>query len=446
MKPFRLLVVALLCLVTCAGSLFASGSYFEVSYPGSKNTNELVYDVAYRMWIPEGVKTIRGVIVHQHGCGVGSWKGAVPGAKDLHWQALARKWDCALLVPSYQMGEKDNCRLWCDPRNGSEKTFLRSLTEFAAQTKHPELENVPWCLWGHSGGGFWSSLMLTLHPDRIAAIWFRSGSAFGAWEKGEIKTPDLTPAVYGVPLVFNGGIKEESDKRHGPARVNDRAMFKNWRAHGSPAGFAPDPRTGHECGDSRYLAIPFFDICLAMRLPDKGSRDQKLKPVDVKDAWFAPVPGDEAKPASAYSAEAITTDTLAWLPNAAFAKIWKQYIKTGATEDTTPPPVPTELKAAAKADGVELVWDAEVDFESGLKAFVIQRDGKDLAQVPEKPQNKFGRPLFQNMSYGDTCVEPLPEFKFTDKAAKPGEKYDYRVVAVNSVDLKSKPSRSVSVR
>ncbi|MBI3882191.1 MAG: hypothetical protein HY301_19285 [Verrucomicrobia bacterium] len=440
----RLRLVFLLTTICFFGGaipIFAVGNYFEVAYPGSKNTNELIYDVTYRLWIPDGVKTLRGVIVHQHGCGVGSWKGAVPGAKDLHWQALAKKWDCALLVPSYQMGEKDNCRLWCDPRNGSEKTFLKSLGDFAKQSGRGELEKVPWCLWGHSGGGFWSSLMLTLHPERIVAIWFRSGSAFGAWEKGEIAKPQLTPAVYQVPLMFNGGVKEESDPRHGPARVADRTMFKLWREHGAPAGFAPDPRTGHETGDSRYLAIPFFDACLAMRLPARTG--QPLKPVDLKPAWLADIHGDEAHPAAKFAHD---PKEAGWLPNERVAKAWEQYVKFGEVDDTTPPPAPTNPTAAAKSDGVELTWDAEIDFESGLKAFIIQRDGKDLAQFPEKPQNKFGRPLFQNMSYGDTCVEPLLDFKFTDTTARAGERQEYRVVAVNGVGLKSKPSRTVSVR
>lgn len=427
----------------------AAGGYFEVAYPGSKAPGELAYDVAYRMWIPQGIKSVRGVIVHQHGCGVGSWKGAVPGAKDLHWQALAKKWECALLAPAYQMGEKDNCRLWCDPRNGSEKTFLRCLADFAKQSGHPELETAPWCLWGHSGGGFWSSLMLTLHPDRIVAIWFRSGSAYGAWTKGEIPAPELTPAVYQPPVMFNGGVKEEQDPKHGPPRVADREMFKLWRANGAPAGYAPDPRTGHETGDSRYLAIPYFDACLALRLPDRPG--QPLKPVDLKTGWLAAINGDTAQPAAGYSHD---PKEAGWLPSERVARAWEQYVKTGATDDATPPPAPTQLKAAAKAEtgggggggGVELIWEAEVDFESGLKAFIIQRDGKDLAQYPEKPQNKFGRPLFQNMSYGDTCVEPLLDFKFTDASAKSGEHHEYRIITVNSAGLKSKPSPAATVR
>ena len=90
--------------------------------------------------------------------------------------------------------------MWCDPRNGSGKKFLQALSDLAAKSKHPELETVPWCLWGHSGGGFWASLMQTAHPERIVAIWFRSGTAFAAWEKGEIPKPVIPAAADGIPM------------------------------------------------------------------------------------------------------------------------------------------------------------------------------------------------------------------------------------------------------
>ena len=38
--------------------------------------------------------------------------------------------------------------------------------------------------------------------------------------------------------------------------------------------------------------------------------------------------------------------------------------------------------------------------------------------------------------------ESLPGFKFTGQTVRPGEHHDYRVIAVNSVGLKSKPSPS----
>src|SRR5262245_58003869 len=79
----------------------AEPPYYRVRYDASKEKGELPYAVNYTIWIPKGVKTLRGVIVHQHGCGEGSCKSGLTGAYDLHWQALAKKHECALLSPSY---------------------------------------------------------------------------------------------------------------------------------------------------------------------------------------------------------------------------------------------------------------------------------------------------------------------------------------------------------
>src|SRR3954470_13500824 len=95
--------------------------YTTISYPPSTEPGGLQVGVTYTFWIPGGVGTLKGLIVHQHGCGSGACKGGATAATDLHWQALARKWDCALLGPSYQQEDKQDCSLWCDPRKGSEK-------------------------------------------------------------------------------------------------------------------------------------------------------------------------------------------------------------------------------------------------------------------------------------------------------------------------------------
>ena len=137
---------SLLLLAICTTALHAQTPlppadppYFRVRYEPSTQPGELVFGVSYTVWIPPGVKTLRGVIVHQHGCGEGACKAGQTAAFDLHWQALAKKHGCALLGPSYEQPEKENCGLWCDPRNGSEKKVLQALGELAAQSKHSEL-------------------------------------------------------------------------------------------------------------------------------------------------------------------------------------------------------------------------------------------------------------------------------------------------------------------
>ncbi len=90
---------SLLAFVLLPLAALADGTKYSVSYPASDKPGELIFPATYNLWLPEGVKTVRGIIVHQHGCGTGSNKGAVTAADDLHWQALARKWDCALVGP-----------------------------------------------------------------------------------------------------------------------------------------------------------------------------------------------------------------------------------------------------------------------------------------------------------------------------------------------------------
>lgn len=420
----------------CVNFTQASGKYHVVTYPASKESGGLEMGVTYTLWVPDGVTKVRGIIVHQHGCGTGACKGGATAAYDLHWQALAKKWDCALLGPSYHQEEKQNCRLWCDPRNGSHKTFLRCLHDFAEQVKRPEIEQVPWCLWGHSGGGFWSSLMQTMYPERIVAIWFRSGTAYATWEKGEIQKPTIPETAYRIPMMLNPGAKENNDKRFQGAWTGTLEMFKAYRAKGAPAGFAPDPRTAHECGDSRYLAIPFFDACLALRLPDPGAKSQDLKPVDARAGWLAEVLSSKADPAKDYKGQ---PEQAVWLPNEAVAKAWAEYVQNGAVSDKTPPPAPHSLKAALKDGALEITWDCDADFESGLQAFVIQKDGKDIAQVPEKLIGRFGRAIFQNMSYHDTPEKlGIPAMRFVDPAGT--AQSEYRIIAVNSVGLRSQPA------
>jgi hypothetical protein len=174
-----------------------------------------------------------------------------------------------------------------------------------------------------------------------------------------------------------------------------------------------------------------------MRLPDKGSKDQTLKPVDMRPAWLAPLLGSQAVAAAEYKGN---VSEAVWLPNAAVAKAWMEYVKTGATTDTTPPPAPFNVQVTSKAaEGNEITWEAEADFESGIRNFIVLRDGQELAQVPQNPVGKFGRPLFQSMTYHDTSAQPLPQMRYVDASAKPGETHTYAVITVNSVGLKSNP-------
>ena len=112
-----------------------------------------------------------------------------------------------------------------------------------------------------------------------------------------------------------------------------------------------------------------------------------------------------------YDANQLSSEALkwSWLPNERIARLWTQYSKDSAVPDETPPPAPTK----AVLDGEILVWECEADLESGLACFVIELDGKEIARVPEKSNNPFGRPVFQGLQYSDTPPQPLAQMRLS---------------------------------
>lgn len=443
MRFFSLLVIVCSCADSAIGqqtpyeiTLPADPPYYRVRYEGSETAGELVYPASFTVWIPPAVKTLKGVVVHQHGCGEGSCKSGQTGAFDFHWQALAGKHDCALVSPVYEQPDKANCQLWCDPRNGSDVVFQRALTELGEKSGHPELALVPWALWGHSGGGHWAGGMVLLHPDRVAAAWLRSGVPPLTSAEGKPAAYEISDAACQVPVMCNLGTQEGvtvKDGRFSGVWPGVETFFQKMRARGALAGVSVDPLSSHECGNQRYLAIPWLDACLTARLPEK--QDQPLKSMSSEKSFLAPLHTDLTDlvapvPASEFKG---SVETSVWLPDAAIAAAWLQYEKDSAVPDMTPPPAPTDLQV----NGQILTWNAEADLESGLASFIVERDGQFLANVPEQGRNPYGRPVFQNLQYSDTPALPLILLQFQDLTAEAGKSYQYRVIAVNTVGLRS---------
>ncbi len=414
----------------------AEPPYYRVRYEASTQPGELIFGVNYTVWIPENAQPLRGVIVHQHGCGEGSCRSGLTGAYDLHWQALAEKHACALLAPSYEQPDGADCQMWCDPRNGSDAAFQKCLVDLGALSQHPELASVPWALWGHSGGGHWAGGMVMLHPERIAAAWLRSGvpllDADPARES--IQPHTLPDAALRVPLMCNlgtlEGVTDPSGRFKGVWPAN-QAFFEQVRGAGGLLAVAIDPLTSHECGNQRYLAIPWLDACLSARLPK--SAEAPLRDMPVDDAWLAPITGGGALPIAEFQGDALRAG---WLPNAVTAERWMQYVRDTRVADDSPPPAPRNVQLR----GGQLSWEAAADLESGLAQFIVLRNGTAIAHLPEDGKNRFGRPIFQNLQYSDTPTQPLVPMQFTDATAEPGQSYSYQVVAVNTVGLKSQPS------
>ena len=411
--------------------------YWRVRYKAAKEPGGLIFPATFTVWIPPDAKRLRGLIVHQHGCGEGSCASGLSGAWDLHWQALARRHGCGLLSPSYEQPEAADCQMWCDPRNGSAAAFTRALVDLGEASGHPELATVPWAIWGHSGGGHWAGAMTMLRPERVVAAWLRSGVPLLEADPGRpgTKPHQLSEAALAVPLICNLGTKEgvtDSSDRFRGVWPATQTFFRAVRSRGGLVGVAIDPLTSHECGNSRYLAIPWLDACLTARLP--AEPDAPLRAAAVDEAWLAPITGGAAVAARGFAGDPLT---LGWLPTERVARAWEEYVRNTAVTDTTPPPPPTGLRVA----GNTLTWDAEADLESGLTGFAIERDGKRIATLPERQRNPYGRPLFQGLLYSDTPPQPVAEMRFPLPGDHAGVPAAYRVLAVNTVGLETGSAR-----
>jgi hypothetical protein len=154
----------------------------------------------------------------------------------------------------------------------------------------------------------------------------------------------------------------------------------------------------------------------------------------MSSAWLAIPFGDTAVPAADFKGD---PNKAAWLPNAAAAKIWMEYVRTGTVSGTGAPPAPVNVRVKA-ASGNEITWEAEADIASGLGGFIVLRDGHGIARLPtQPPEVVYGRPLFQGLSYHDTPYAPLPQMRYVDTAAPAGAKHVYTVIALNSAGVPS---------
>lgn len=421
----------------------ADPPYYRVRYGASIEPGGLPFPVNFTLWVPPGVHELRGVVVHQHGCGEGSCKSGLTGAYDLHWQALAQKHRCALLAPAYEQPESANCQLWCDPRNGSDAAFQRALVDLGAQSGHPELAEAPWALWGHSGGGYWAGGMVLLHPDRVVGAWLRSGVPPVQATEGRPVPYPVSSASCQVPVLCNLGTKEgytDTTNRFAGVWNGVKTFFDTLRSKGALVGIAIDPLTSHECGNQRYLAIPWLDACLTARLPARvGS---PLKPMRASSAWLTPLTPAGSEPVTPVPTRKFTgpRENSIWLPNEKIARAWVHYTRDTGVPDTSPPPAPRSLRV----EGNELTWEAEADPESGLAHCIIERDGQTLGTLPQQAKNPYGRPVFQGLQYSDTPPQPLAPFRFVDASANAAQKHRYRVIAVNTVGLRSRPANATS--
>lgn len=346
-------------------------------------------------WIADASKPVKAVIIHQHGCTNASPEKHPSITGDWHWRALARKHDAALLVPMYHVAKA--CDEWNDPDSGSERVLFTALEDFAQRSRRPELKEVPWVLWGHSGGSSWSAQMITRHPKRVLAASFRGG-CHKQFSVAEFRAK-FGPIARDLPLLLVWGKRESvPTSSHFVSWEPMNTMYRELREQGGKVCRVIDPRSEHGCDDSRLMSINFFDAVL--------SGQAKAEP-----------PVDASVP---------------WTPNPTFAAQWREFSEHGTLRVANAKLTAPELVVNRDVEGrATLTWRVVPELNGGLRALRIYRDGSLWKELGLKMTDFLA-------TSRDSLPEPLRGEGLTDDSTEP---HTYTLTFLDAAGNESPHSR-----
>jgi len=251
----------------------------------------------FRVWIPDAQKPVRGMIVLVPGSN-GDGRRDVE-ARD--WQQLGTELGFGLIACNF-VGDS-----YCYAAQGSGKTLVKALEEFAKAQNRPEIAKAPLLLWGHSAGGQFNYNFACWKPERTIAFIVNEGGFF-------YDTP-ASPQTRATPAILFAGEKDTAERIQ-----NITNLFQGGRARGALWAFCLEKGLGHAVGRSKEVAQQFFRAVVPARLPAGGlDASMSLKHLALADGLLAAA-GSEAVPAADFKG---TARTASWLPDAATAEKWK---------------------------------------------------------------------------------------------------------------------------
>lgn len=334
---------------------YSPGRYYDCEIPASSDGGFV--GAEFRLWIPEDLASVKGIIVRQHGTGANGRR----FAHDLQFQALAGKHDFVLMGTF--MKATDDCRQWPQPEKGSGDAFVSALQMLAEKTGRAEIRQVPWILWGHSAGGHWANLMARRYPERVTSLTSRSGHG-SEYTGGDLAIPNLQ--IVG---------EREADP--------SKDWYVNLTAPGKLRAVAVEPGVGHACSNSRFLTIAFIEAVL----DELKKNDQE--PLERKNGWLGDINSLQIAPYESFTGDKTNAH---WMVNEDFAQKWKSFMTTGEIPDKSATMPPFDVTIERKGDVALLKWKAVADVETGLRQFNIYRNGKIIAIVPGQKWNRGDEP------------------------------------------------------
>lgn len=297
--------LALVLAACMMGHLIAADTLVQVEYtlktPRSRppvlggEKDKLLYTV----WIPDGVKVVRGAVCNPFS------KGDGPGK---HWQSVCRLWQFAYVQMDYDAVKKDEFL-----------TLKTALTDLAKKSGHPELEFMPFCYTGMSRGGGMTMAMAELMPERTIAcvpVCLEVGPSSEATRK--------------IPVVTVFGEKDGSQM---PKLL---AKLPAERAENARFAIAVQWGLGHEFALANNLSYIFMDDVIRKRVPETPSPKEapRLKDIPLEDGWLVDqATWKEPRPVIASFADYKGKSAEAgWLPSKRLAAVWQAFVSPSAKQ------------------------------------------------------------------------------------------------------------------
>lgn len=287
----------------CSTTMMSKG---QIILDDSVSNGNNFAKAAFRLWIGEETKKVRGIIL------------LVPGSngdgRDMvnkpEWQALAQEHSMALVSCYFTDKASGNRAIehYADVSKGSGQALLDALNRFALKSGHKTLADAPMALWGVSAGGEVNYELACWIPERIITFIVNKGGVYYT-----ALAPEATRAVPGVFLTG------EVDN---PYR-NDivRGIFSINRRFGAQWIFAEEPGVGHQFAQSEAFALKYFHQIIPLRLPAKiGNPLVPLYP----EGFIGEIASQKVK---AFKKGRRYEGVTVWLPNMAIADLWLSLMK-----------------------------------------------------------------------------------------------------------------------
>ena len=245
--------------------------------------------VPFRIWLPEGVKTIRGVTFNPF---------YTKAVTQKHWQAACRQWGFGILAANFFGAKNDEIPRMIDA----------ALTTFAKESGHGELAQAKLCPVGMSAGAGMSTRIAEHLPERVIAV----GPVcleVGPRDAKSMEIPMLT--VFG--------------DRDGKQYEKLMAKLPEARAQGGRFSIAPQWGRKHEFARANNLLMPLFDAAIRVRL---GKSGEPLKPFGEKDGWLGDVSGwkEGGSVIAPFGKFKGNKAKACWFPDAKTAYAWQAFV------------------------------------------------------------------------------------------------------------------------